>query len=199
MNIDRVIYKFNKILFEKLPKEIGDKCSIAGGALRDSLINEKIKDIDIFCQDQSAVLALEEWFKKQPNVKILNGNEVLSNFLLDGHWFQIIRDKYFDLSSDELIKKFDFTICGIMMNKNEIRVLPTFYEDLVCKRLRINNILYPLSTLERLQKYIKKGYTACNGTLLEITRGLQTVNLDNPDEDSLRFYPDGTPRFLGVD
>jgi hypothetical protein len=50
-----------------------------------------------------------------------------------------------------------------------------------------------------MQKYIKKGYTACNGTLLTLTRELQKVNLDNPQENSLTFYSDGTPRFLGVD
>jgi hypothetical protein len=74
-----------------------------------------------------------------------------------------------------------------------------FYEGIATKHLRINRLDFPLSSLERMQKYIKKGYTACNGTLLTLTRELQKVNLDNPQENTLTFYSDGTPRFLGVD
>lgn len=33
----------------------------------------------------------------------------------------------------------------------------------------------------------------------KIAKALQTVDMDNPDEDSLSFYPDGTPRFVGMD
>lgn len=204
MNIDQLKYRFNKIFFDRLKEDDGwtvnpEDYAIAGGALRDSLVGEKLKDIDIFCKDEKARDQLEAWFASQPDVKILEGNDILSNYKLDGYWFQIIRDKFYDLETAELIESFDFTICGIMMHKDEIRTLPTFFEDMVTKRLRINKLPFPLSSLERLQKYVKKGYNACNGTLLEIAKGIQTVNLDNPDEDTLRFYPDGTPRFFGVD
>lgn len=201
MNLDQVKYKFNKVFFEKI-KEGGldpSKYAIAGGALRDSIVGDKVKDVDLFCKDAEAVMDLEKWFVRQPNVKIYNSNTHLSNFKLNGYWFQIIKDKFFDLDGSELIENFDFTICGIMVHNDEVRVLPTFFEDLLSKRLRVNKLIYPLSTFERMQKYIKKGYSACNGTLLEIAKGIQTIDLSNPRQDSLRFYPDGTPRFIGID
>jgi hypothetical protein len=44
---------------------------------------------------------------------------------------------------------------------------------------------------------------ACNGTLLAIARSLSGVPIsDDPEENknnSLIFYPDGTPRFMGID
>ena len=202
MNVDQLKYRFNKIFFERLEGDWTVKpedYAIAGGALRDSLVGDKLKDIDIFCKDEKAVQQLEAWFASQEGVKIMEGNSILSNYKLDDYWFQIIRDKFFDLNSKELIENFDFSICGIMMHNDEIRVTEHFFEDLATKRLRIQTIPYPLSTLERLQKYVKKGYNACNGTLLEIAKGIQTVDLNNPNEDTLRFYPDGTPRFFGVD
>lgn len=209
MNLDQLKYRFNKIFFDMVSQKEKDddgwttfKASdyaIAGGCLRDSLVGEKIKDIDIFCKSEEAVKNLEMFFAAQEGVKILNGNSVLSNYKLNGYWFQIIRDKFYNLETLDLIENFDFTMCGIMMHNDEIRVLPTFFEDLATRRLRVNKLIYPLSSLERMQKYIKKGYSACNGTLLELAKGIQTVNLDNPDEDTLRFYPDGSPRFFGVD
>ena len=44
--------------------------------------------------------------------------------------------------------------------------------DLAKRSLVINSLPYPLSTVQRMQKYIKKGYTICNGGLLEIALNL---------------------------
>lgn len=124
---ERVVFYFIKNILEKLPEDIQNKVAVAGGAVRDKLIDAEIKDYDLFVQDKETEDKLMEFLK------------------------QMVR------------------------RKGSIVSLPT------------------------MQKYIKKGYTACNGTLLTLTRALQAVNLDNPSEDALRFYPDGTPRFLGVD
>lgn len=203
MNIDQTIFKFNKIFFEKIEKDkildISDY-TIAGGAIRDTLAGDKIKDIDIFCSSEEAVKKLEMWFFMQNGVKVLEGNELLSNYSLNGNWFQIIKTTFFPKHNPtELIKNFDFTICGVMMYKGEIHTLDTFYQDLLAKQLRANTFLFPLSSLERMQKYIKKGYTACNGTLLELAQDIQKLDLNKPGDNRLEFYPDGTPRFLGVD
>lgn len=139
-----------------------------------------------------------EFFKT--NGKEGRVNSELANYTYEGKWIQIIRGKYYNMETTDLIDSFDFTITMAMVTiKHGLRVGEFFYEGVATKHLRINKLMFPLSSLERMQKYIKKGYTACNGTLLTLTRALQAINLDNPSEDALRFYPDGTPRFLGVD
>lgn len=199
-NVDGLKYFLEKTVWELLKAENLDvtKYSVAGGAVRDYLTGDKIKDIDIFCQDQAAEEALLKFLREKH--KLLNENNLLGNFIVNERWFQVIKGKYGDMSTDDLIRSFDFTICGAMVQGNgEVRFLPTFFQDCLAKHLRINTINFPLSTLERMQKYIKKGYTACNGTLLTVAKAIQTVNFDNPAQDTLRFYPDGTPRFFGID
>lgn len=206
-NVDGLKYYLKKVLFDHL--ERADlpltNYAVAGGAVRDFLAGDKIKDIDVFCQSAADEDALVNFFYQEsnrpdPSVILLNQNDKLANYKVNGRWVQIIRGKYYDLDSDELIKSFDFTICcGMVRADGSFRATPTFFQDTLAKHLRINQITFPLSTLERLQKYVKRGYTACNGTLLAITQSLQKVDLKNPKEDTLRFYPDGTPRFTGVD
>jgi len=157
-NIDSLKYFLEKAVFETLKSGGLDvsKYAIAGGAIRDYLTGDKIKDIDIFCQDKESEEVLLKYL--QEKYILLNENNLLGNFTVNDRWIQVIKGKYGDLSTDDLIKSFDFTICGAMMRGNgEFKFLPTFFQDCLAKHLRINGIPFPLSTLERMQKYIKKG------------------------------------------
>ena len=169
--------------------------------IRDYLTNDTIKDIDVFCLNQVSEEKIISFFRKCG--KLINENSSLANFSYKDKWFQIIKGKYYETSNTEVIDNFDFTICqGMLHYVNEhieLKVGDTFYKDCLAKHLRINTIKYPLSTLERMQKYIRKGYTACNGTLLEIAKSLGFEIKDSDNNNTLMFYPDGTPRFLGVD
>jgi hypothetical protein len=227
-NVDSMKHFFTKTVWEPLDRFGGNEYSdellsfttidshflkdyaIAGGALRDYLIGETIKDIDIFCTSRQAcdniISALDDCSNNgsTPEVRKLSENDQLANYQVGKDWWQIIKGKYFRMQSDDLIRSFDFTICGAMMTgAGETAFLPTFFQDTLARHLRINTITYPLATLERMQKYCKRGYTACNGTLLEIAKSLQNLEIDlNSTTDisnQLRFYPDGTPRFVGID
>ena len=199
-NEESLKYHFKKLFFDRV-KEAGidvKNYAIAGGALRDYLVGETIKDIDIFTNSLEAEIAIINFLNN--NYEKINENESLANFKVDGRWFQVIKKRYYDLKWDALIKTFDFTICGIMLNGEErLLVLPTFYQDLLAKHLRVNILQFPLSSLERMQKYIKRGYTACNGTLLTLSKAIATVDFNNKDQAALEFYSDGSPRFIGID
>jgi hypothetical protein len=198
MQAEKVTFYFQKQILGKLPEDIREKVAVAGGAVRDKLLDVDIKDYDLFVQDKETEDKLMEFYKA--NGKEGNVNSQLANYTYEGKWIQIIRGKYYNMETTELIDSFDFTITMAMVTmKHGLRVGEFFYEGIATKHLRINRLDFPLSSLERMQKYIKKGYTACNGTLLTLTRELQKVNLDNPQENTLTFYSDGTPRFLGVD
>jgi hypothetical protein len=195
---EKVTFYFQKQILGKLPEDIREKVAVAGGAVRDKLLDVDIKDYDLFVQDKETEDKLISFYRAYG--KEGNENSQLANYTYEGKWIQIIRGKYYNMETTELIDSFDFTITMAMVTmKHGLRVGEFFYEGIATKRLRINRLDFPLSSLERMQKYIKKGYTACNGTFLTLARELQKVNLDNPQENSLTFYSDGTPRFLGVD
>jgi hypothetical protein len=200
-NEQTMVFFYKKLFFEEIQKDGLDpkNYSIAGGAIRDYLSGGEIKDIDLFSSNKESEDKLIEWFKKQQNIKILNENDLLLNVTYKGRWFQVIKGKFFNMEGTDLIDSFDYTVCCAMLNFEEFRYHDNFFQDVLSKHLRVNKITFPLSSLERMQKYIKKGYTACNGTLLSLSKEIQKVNLDNNTENTLEYYPDGGVRFLGVD
>lgn len=198
MLAEKVTFYYTKAILEKLPEDIQKKVAVAGGAVRDKLLDAEIKDIDLFVEDKETEDKLMAFLKEKG--KEGNTNSQLANYTFEGKWIQVIRSKYYNMQTTEVIDSFDFTICMAMVTIDHgLRVGQYFYEGVATKHLRVHSLPFPLASLERMQKYIKKGYTACNGTILELTKALQRVNLDNDQENSLKFYADGSPRFMGVD
>jgi hypothetical protein len=209
-NVDKLKYHYQKLFFDELPEDTKLGVFIGGGAIREYLSGGEIKDIDVFTDSKEAEDKVLAFFKDKG--KLLNENAMLANYTYKDKWFQVIKGKYYK-SGYELIDSFDFTICqaalGVVMdlypeeNRKEFKVeflsSGDFFQDALAKHLRINKITFPLSTLERLQKYIQKGYTACNGTLLEVAKSMKDVDFDNKDQNTLVFYPSGGARFFGVD
>lgn len=209
-NVDKLKYHYQKLFFDELPENLKLGVFVAGGAIRDYLSGTDIKDIDVFVDSKEREDLIIAFFKEKG--KVINENDQLGNYTYKDKWFQVIRGKYFPTATF-LINSFDFTICqaalGLEASKNEetneikysveFRAGDTFFQDTLAKHLRINTITFPLSTLERMQKYIQKGYTACNGTLLEVSKSMKDIDFDNPSDNTLLFYPNGGARFFGVD
>jgi hypothetical protein len=57
----------------------------------------------------------------------------------------------------------------------------------------------PLGSLKRLQKYIQKGYEACNGSILTIAKRLSVVDYSDPNQNDIEFYPDGNVKIILFD
>jgi hypothetical protein len=197
MLAEKVAFYYKASILEKLPEGIRTKVAVAGGAVRDKLVGAEIKDIDLFVEDLDTETKLMEFYKT--NGKEGNVNSQLANYTYEGKWIQIIRGKFYDMKTTACIDSFDFTLCMAMVTMDGLKVGPLLYEAIATKHIRVNKLLFPLASLERMQKYIKKGYIACNGTLLELSKGIQSVNMESKTENALEFYPDGTPRFMGVD
>ena len=172
---------------------------IAGGAVRDFFSRMPAEsDIDVFFPDAASLANVTERLKQDEASRLLYENAATIGFLRKGKHIQLVR-RHFFAGPQETIAEFDFTVCCCAVSLDGVFVHEHFFDDLAGRRLAINRLPFPLSTLERLQRYVAKGFLACNGTLLELTRGLQAVDLQNPAANVLEFYPGGGKRFVRFD
>lgn len=169
---------------------------IAGGAITSFVTKEKVNDYDVFTPEP---VKLIERLKDGVGY-ISYENEFVANFNVDGNKVQVIK-RYSPKTCEEIFETFDFTIvCGAYDGKT-FYCHDRFWQDIATRRLVVNTLTFPLRTLERVAKYAKRGYSACPIGLLELAKSIHSLTIDwnNPDENALSFYPDGTPRFTGPD
>lgn len=184
-----------KALYDKMPaKEIS---WIAGGALRSYLLGERVKDLDIFSNNPKAV---QEHFASDSSFKAGFQNDLIANFYKDGICYQVIK-KYQFSTPKETIDNFDFTIICCALGQDGIVADDRFYIDNAQKRLVVKSLPKPLSTVKRAMKYSKRGYAMCPIGLAKILKAVQDnpINWDDPNQNEIEFYPDGTPSFRGLD
>jgi hypothetical protein len=191
--VTNAISYFKHIILDKLE---GVDCWVAGGAVRDYFsVGRPQSDIDIFFPSQEQYDLAD---------KKLEGNFVIEDtnnaklYSFDKKKIHIIK-KQFYANPQITIEDFDFTVCCAAIDRIKLYNNQNFFIDLAGRRLVINRLTYPLSTLQRMQKYIKKGYWICNGGLLELAKGIQKVDFSNKDQSVLEYYPDGSPKFMRID
>lgn len=178
--------------------DLGVYCWVAGGAVRDYFsIGRTTSDIDVFFPDRLTFDIAVETMKRKAGEPTFNDGRVV-NFNFKGHTIQLISSHFFK-DPTKTIEAFDFTVACAAVDHEKVYHHPTFFMDLASKKLVINKLPYPLSTLQRVQKYVKKGYTICNGGLLELSKAIQGVNLQDSSQNVFEFYPDGTPKFVRFD
>lgn len=194
-NLDACVQYFRYILLEEF-KEIN--CFIAGGAIRDYFSLGYINsDIDVFFSNEIDFQKALDVFKSL-GIKSIYENDNFIEFIHNNKRIQLIK-KHWLQNPQESIENFDFTVCSVAVDYNKVYYHETFFMDLAKKRLVINKLHFPISTLQRLQKYIIKGYRICNGGLLEIVKEIQKLDLTNSKSNNIEFYSDGSPRFLRYD
>ena len=199
--LDPVIKEINDALgVDDLAQPAGytpPKYWIAGGALTAAMTGQKINDFDIFSPDPELVIAK---LTEAIGYHTFQCDD-FTNLCVDGHRVQVIT-KYKPKTPEELFSTFDFTICKASYDGVTMCVHDRFWQDLATKRLVLDeNILFPLKTLERIGKYCQRGYQACPVGLLALAKSIHslTIDWDNPNENQLSYYPDGTVRFTGID
>lgn len=169
---------------------------VAGGAITSAVTNEKINDYDIFSPDPELIINV----LLASSVQATFETENFVNFRFKNKKIQIIK-RYKPHSPEEIFEKFDFTVvCGAYDGKN-FYCHDRFWQDVANRKLVVNATTFPLKTMERVAKYARRGYKPCPVGLLKIARAINEMKIDwdNPDENQLSFYSDGTPRFIGVD
>jgi len=187
---------FRHQFFDRLPS----RCWIAGGAVRDWFATGVVrKDVDVFTPDDDAMADVRRLIEQGPlKGKVIYETSTVTGYATEAGKIEIVKMHF--PTPEATIEQFDFTVvCAVVDAERRLVVHDTFFIDLSGRRLVINALPFPFSTLERMQKMIKLGYTACNGTLLRMIEGVRAVDLRDPQMNQLEFYRDGSPRFRRID
>ena len=162
---------------------------IAGGAIRDSLFGDEYSDIDIFGLTKEGLdLFVKLNLSKSQGYKMVYFNENLRTYRKGKIKVQIIYREYEKLT--DIIDSFDFTVCQFMYDGDKVICNPSGLLDVYHRRIVINHLepLFVFDSLRRVQKYIQKGYTICNGGMKDILDKCRGLTQEQYDEN-VEFYP----------
>jgi hypothetical protein len=147
---------FNNLILGELRRQ-GINCWIAGGALRDYFTDKPLTtDCDIYFPNATEFNKAKNYFLSKGGQIIYeseNGMKVTDG----GKTFDLV--KIFRPNPIETINQFDFTISMFATDGKDIFYGDNSIKDLQDRKLVLNNLIMPISTLRRVLKHYKKGYT----------------------------------------
>lgn len=182
---DQVIYHFGKILFDNIEGDFW----VAGGAIARFLSGDKQSDIDLFTssRDNAAKLICQLRSKYEFKPYYITPNAIKGTIKFFEKILKVDVVKNMFKSPQETIDNFDFTVTCFAVNRDTFYYHPTACFDLLRKKLVVNNLNHPVDSMRRLQKYNRRGFTACNGTIGEIAEAIHQLSPD--DMEIVEFYP----------
>ena len=170
---------FNNLILGKLRAK-GITCWIAGGALRDYFTDKPLTtDCDIYFPNATE-------FNKAKNYFLSKGGEVIfesengMKVTEGGKTFDLV--KIFRPNPTETINQFDFTISMFATDGKDIFYGDKSLKDLQERKLVLNNLVMPKSTLRRVLSHYKKGYTMPPEEQKKLYNLLRALPYDESDD-----------------
>lgn len=186
-----IIEAFQKLetLYKSLP---ASNCWIAGGALRSALLDEPIKDIDIFTDDFART---KREFIESGKFNNRQENDDVINFYKEDTIYQLVK-RYQYANEKDTIDDFDFTCVAAAIGPNGITLHERFFLDNAQRRLVIVANQRPLIILRRIIKYIGMGYVISPREFSKVIENIKGLDMDfkNPDHNPILYYSDGNER-----
>ncbi len=158
-------------LMEGLPAVSPTGPWIAGGAIRRTLLQEPLSsDVDYFFRDEAQASAFGGnmevaggWIISTRDQVTTYGIKVDDKTVI----VQAITLAYYPTLEDAL-DSFDFTITQFGYDGADLVCGQFSLWDLARKRLALHKLSFGVSTVRRLLKYTRQGFTACGGVLASI-------------------------------
>jgi len=170
---------FNNLILGELRRN-GINAWIAGGILRDYFSDMPMKsDCDIYFPN------VEE-FNKAKNHLLSNGGKIIwesengMKVTYKGNTFDLV--KIFRPNPMTTIARFDFTIAMFATDGRDLYYGDNSLKDLQDRKLVINNIITPLSSLRRVLKHYKKGFTMSAEETKKLYMMLKKLPYDDSDD-----------------
>lgn len=158
-------------IVEALPSPSADGPWIAGGAIRRTLLQDSLdSDIDYFFRDEEQKKAFGEAIQEKGGWLISEKEHATTYGIKIGHntvIVQAITMAYYP-TLDAVLDSFDFTITQFGYDGKDLVCGPHSLWDLARKRLALHKLTFGVSTVRRLIKYTRQGFTACGGVLASI-------------------------------
>jgi len=82
--------------------------------------------------------------------------------------FKVQLIKFYFESPEKVLEWFDFTICQYLTDKETLMLGDYTLYDTGRKHLRLNTLHHAVSSVRRMLKYGRQGYTVCDGTIQEL-------------------------------
>lgn len=177
---------------------LGHSGFIAGGCFKNIFNKERIKDIDIFFESYSDFIKGCEYFdtmthgyerddKRYEKYWFLYENDNVKAYKEQKTGIVLELNQKIFGTPEEILNQFDFTICKFAYYKSynkdshvdayKILYTDDYFEHIFMKRLVVDDkIPYPMSTFERMIKYIKYGYMPCRETKLKIAKAINEIS-----------------------
>lgn len=142
---------------------------IAGGAVRAFCQGKSIStDIDFFFADADSFHEFVSEYGTDDG-RFETKHQTTFHREIDGTRYKIqtIRISYYK-SLQECLDTFDFTICQLGIDGDDLVVGPYTMWDLGRNRLVLHKLTYGVATVRRLLKYGAQGFTVCSGCINSI-------------------------------
>jgi len=171
---------------------------IAGGAVLSCITNSPIKDFDIYSPDPEKLISL---LKEASTGNGLDPRSCKFELTLDvpnhvanftdqnGRIIQIVRSIQ-PQNAVELLGSFDFTVVcgaydGICFDADS-----RFFRDIARRKIVVNNLRYPLRAMERMVKYVSRGYSIETEEMMKIAKAIDggVVNWNAKDHSIPGLY-----------
>ena len=144
---------------------------LAGGAVRRTISKGDLdSDFDFFFRDEAQKESFVSALKGVGGYMMgTNSHAQTIAVTIDGTRLivQAITMAYYE-SLEACLDSFDFTITQCGYDGTDLVVGEHTLWDLARKRLALHKLTYGVSTVRRLIKYTKQGFTACSGSLASI-------------------------------
>lgn len=145
---------------------------LAGGALRAHFSRDEVKDFDLFFSDESYALMAELLLAQlggECTFRCPAGE--LSTWRLYGMQIQCVKVRYYH-TMEQLVDSFDFTMTMFATDGVTLVTSRRAIRDARDKALNINRVTYPVATLNRMCKFVKRGYRRSPTMLDDLCRGI---------------------------
>jgi len=176
-------------MFEEVKEVVKNGVILAGGACRSLHDKTPVEDYDLFfIKDEEpkqkkidrTISSLEQ---KGFSIVFQCPEGHLTTMKQDELKVQVISRFEYD-SALACISTFDFLACCMAWDGMKFIELEGAINDAKNKALSLNKLEYPVATLRRMTKYLKKGYKPSRGLYAEIVR---TIN-EMPLTDDTMLY-----------
>ncbi len=173
-----IVY-FNNLILGELRKN-GIESWIAGGVLRDYFSDKPLKsDCDIFFPNVGEFDKAKSYFLSK-GARVIWESENGMKVTYKGNTFDLV--KIFMPNPLATIGRFDFTISMLATDGKEVYYGNNTLKDLQDRKLVINTIVNPLSTLKRVLKHYKKGFTMSAEETKKLYASLNSLPYDETDD-----------------